>query len=217
MLFFTIRESRPSVALAHSSALPDAQTPTSEKVSSWHLPSLHEKLDIVRPLRLLFTEPIVFLVALISAIAFGLVYLFTEILPLVYDALGFDNGWQNIPFLALGVGMILSILTRFYDRQYSWSNALSNLYERVKADYEKHGQPSRWWKRPDEVTNVVLDQLNCDRKMWLQAVIEEKEMRTYAEIFRLLITWAAQSFIYFGDSPRWSSIIVLVAIGGWVN
>ncbi|TDZ22546.1 Efflux pump vrtL [Colletotrichum orbiculare MAFF 240422] len=122
LLFLTIRESRPSVVLAHASdadgSSGSSSSPTAaDKVSKWHLPTRHEKLDVVRPLRLLFTEPIVFLVAFISAVAFGLVYLFTEVLPLVYLRLGFSGGWQNAPFLALAVGMLLSILTRFHDRR----------------------------------------------------------------------------------------------------
>ncbi|OHE92674.1 fluconazole resistance protein 1 [Colletotrichum orchidophilum] len=113
ILFFTIKESRPSVVLGHAKALDDLEG----KGSKWHIPLSYEKFDIVRPLRLLFTEPIVFLVAFISAIAFGLIYLFTEVLPMVYQALGFTDGWQNAPFLALVIGMLLSVLTRFYDRR----------------------------------------------------------------------------------------------------
>ena len=109
ILFLTIRESRPSVALAQSD---DAQC----KRGKWHIPVCYEKFDLSRPVRLLFTEPIVFLVATISAIAFGLIYLFTEVLPMVYATLGFNDGWQNLPFLSLGIGMLLSIITRFYDR-----------------------------------------------------------------------------------------------------
>ncbi|KAH0423436.1 hypothetical protein CcaCcLH18_12169 [Colletotrichum camelliae] len=112
VLFLTIKESRPSVVLGHAMAKDDAES----KGSKWHIPLSYEKFDIVRPLRLLFTEPIVFLVAFISAIAFGLIYLFTEVLPMVYESLGFTDGWKNLPFLALVVGMLLSVLTRFYDR-----------------------------------------------------------------------------------------------------
>jgi hypothetical protein len=108
ILFVTIRESRPSVVLAQ---LDDAQ----RKGGKWHIPVSYKKFGLSRPIRLLFTEPIVFLVATISAIAFGLIYLFTEVLPLVYKELGFHDGWQNLPFLALVIGMLLSIITRFYN------------------------------------------------------------------------------------------------------
>ncbi|GKT48966.1 multidrug transporter TPO1_2 [Colletotrichum spaethianum] len=117
ILFLTTRESRPSVVLANAKALSDIQRSKGENPSkSKRRTPIREQLDLLRPLRFLFTEPIVFLVAIISAIAFGLIYLFTEVLPLVYIALGFDNGWKNLPFLFLAIGMVLSILTRFYDR-----------------------------------------------------------------------------------------------------
>ncbi|WDK10296.1 major facilitator superfamily transporter [Colletotrichum graminicola] len=114
-LLFTIKESRPSVVLART--LSDNERTGSSQVSGTkpgNTPS-REKLDIVRPLRFLFTEPIVFLVSVISAIAFGLIYLFTEVLPIIYVSMGLDNGWKNTPFLALGLGIIASGLTRIYD------------------------------------------------------------------------------------------------------
>ncbi|KZL86569.1 mfs multidrug transporter [Colletotrichum incanum] len=115
ILLLTIKESRPSVVLAQ--ALSDIERTNSNQTSVLKPTdiSFHEKLDILRPLRLLFTEPIVFLVSTVSAIAFGLIYLFTEVLPMVYVSLGFNNGWKNMPFLALGIGILASILTRVYD------------------------------------------------------------------------------------------------------
>ncbi|KAH9233480.1 hypothetical protein K456DRAFT_1749819 [Colletotrichum gloeosporioides 23] len=104
VLLCLIKESRPSVALAKI-----------EASETGVRPNMREKLDLVRPLRLFFTEPIVFMVAILSAIAFGLIYLFTEVLPMVYLHLDFQHGWKNIPFLALGIGMVLSVFTRVYD------------------------------------------------------------------------------------------------------
>ncbi|KAK2049991.1 major facilitator superfamily transporter [Colletotrichum somersetense] len=117
IIFLTIKESRPSVVLAQH-ALSDIERAGSSSESSRTEPKrtpLREKLDIIRPLRFLFTEPIVFLVAFISAIAFGLIYLFTEVLPVVYVSMGLDGGWKNTPFLALGIGIVASGLTRIYD------------------------------------------------------------------------------------------------------
>ncbi|KAF4812519.1 Major facilitator-type transporter sorT [Colletotrichum siamense] len=104
VLLCLIKESRPSVALAKI-----------EASETGVRPNMREKLDLVRPLRLFFTEPIVFVVAILSAIAFGLIYLFTEVLPMVYLQLDFQHGWKNIPFLPLGIGMVLSVFTRVYD------------------------------------------------------------------------------------------------------
>lgn len=118
MLLLTIRESRPSVVLARAQALTQVQGLSTNTTSPGKVfPSTHEKLDLLRPLRLFFTEPIVFLAAVISAIAFGLVYLFTEVLPLVYIDMGFTDASMNLPFLPLAIGMVLSALTRLYDRR----------------------------------------------------------------------------------------------------
>ncbi|KAJ0325611.1 hypothetical protein COL5a_007423 [Colletotrichum fioriniae] len=118
MLLLTIRESRPSVVLARAQALTEVQGPSTNITSPGKVfPSTHEKLDLLRPLRLFFTEPIVFLAAVISAIAFGLVYLFTEVLPLVYVDMGFTDASMNLPFLPLAIGMVFSVLTRLYDRR----------------------------------------------------------------------------------------------------
>ncbi|KAK7443363.1 fluconazole resistance protein 1 [Colletotrichum acutatum] len=118
MLLLTIRESRPSVVLARAQALNKVQGPSTHATPPGKVfPSTHEKLDLLRPLRLFFTEPIVFLAAVTSAIAFGLVYLFTEVLPLVYVDMGFTDASMNLPFLPLAIGMVLSGLTRLYDRR----------------------------------------------------------------------------------------------------
>ncbi|KAK1985474.1 fluconazole resistance protein 1 [Colletotrichum cereale] len=128
VLFLTIRESRPSVVLAKTRTLSDIECSAGEKGSmSKRRTPIRERLDLVRPLRFLFTEPIVFLVASISAIAFGLVYLFTEVLPLVYTSLGFEGAWRNLPFIPLAIGMVLSILTRIYDRRYLAYRAKASL------------------------------------------------------------------------------------------
>ncbi|KAF9882256.1 MFS multidrug transporter [Colletotrichum karsti] len=107
ILLMTIKESRPSVALAKIESEATGNPNTAQR----------EHLDIIRPLRLFFTEPIVFFVSVISAMAFGLIYLFTEVLPMVYVGMGFEGAWKNLPFLALGIGMLLTLLTRFYDNR----------------------------------------------------------------------------------------------------
>ncbi|KAK1671122.1 fluconazole resistance protein 1 [Colletotrichum godetiae] len=118
MLLLTIKESRPSVVLAMAQALSEVQGLSSNTTSPGTVfPSTREKLDLLRPLRFFFTEPIVFLAAVVSAIAFGLVYLFTEVLPLVYVDMGFTDASMNLPFLPLAIGMVFSALTRLYDRR----------------------------------------------------------------------------------------------------
>lgn len=117
ILLLTVKESRPSVVFAKT--LADVEGATSPRSSMFKMQaSSHEKYDFLRPLRLLFTEPIVFLVSTVSSIAFGLIYLFTEVLPMVYVSLGFNDHRKNMPFLALGIGIVLSMLTRIHDSRY---------------------------------------------------------------------------------------------------
>lgn len=95
-----------------------------------HPPDLQTfaRLALFRPLQLFFAEPIVFMVASISAIAFALIYLFTEALPLVYESLGFSTTSANLPFIAIGIGLIMGLLTRIQDH-------------RTLVKYEQEGLP----------------------------------------------------------------------------
>ncbi|KZL67690.1 MFS multidrug transporter (fluconazole resistance protein) [Colletotrichum tofieldiae] len=112
-LLFTIKESRLSVLLLI--VAPAATEAAPDQASATRTPNRREKLDLLRPLRLLVTEPIVFLVSIVTAVSFGLIYLFTEVLPMIYLAPAFGASPKNVPFLAIGLGTFLSIFTRGYD------------------------------------------------------------------------------------------------------
>jgi len=82
-----------------------------------HVPDMRTFVRLIlRPLRLLFTEPIVLMVSTISALAFALIYLFTEVLPIVYGFYGFSDQQTSLVFIAIGIGFLCSIFTRIYDR-----------------------------------------------------------------------------------------------------
>jgi hypothetical protein len=82
-----------------------------------HVPDMRSFVRlIIRPLRLLFTEPIVLMVSTISALAFALIYLFTEVLPIVYGFYNFSDQQTSLAFIAIGIGFLCSIFTRIYDR-----------------------------------------------------------------------------------------------------
>lgn len=70
---------------------------------------------IVRPLRLLFTEPIVAMVSIISGTAFALVYLFIEVLPIIYGEKGFTKQQSSLVLIAVALGFSFTPLTRLYD------------------------------------------------------------------------------------------------------
>ncbi|KAF6836538.1 hypothetical protein CPLU01_03573 [Colletotrichum plurivorum] len=109
-------------------------------------------------------------------------------------------------------GFMYTKLTEQFER-----NAMSRLFELVKSDYEKQRQPSRWWKRPEEVAEAIVDQLNPSQRVRFQDVIDGNGTKADQDFMRPLITWLSENFICFGDGPRWSSVFVSIAIGSWVN
>lgn len=62
-----------------------------------------------RPMRLLFTEPIVFLLSLYMAFIYGILYLFLTAYPLVFQGVyGMSAGVGGLPFFGMVIGMILA-------------------------------------------------------------------------------------------------------------
>jgi hypothetical protein len=75
---------------------------------------LHTSLTL--PVRLFFCEPIVFLTSIMGACVYGISYLFTSALADVYvEAFAFTELEGSLVFLAIGVGVILTVLPRFRD------------------------------------------------------------------------------------------------------
>ncbi|KAL2680325.1 hypothetical protein Neosp_007922 [[Neocosmospora] mangrovei] len=74
--------------------------------------SVRFKLAIVRPLKLLFITPIVGLMALYMAVAYGILYLLIATFSFVYkDNYGFDEGQAGLTFLPAGIGMMIGVVT----------------------------------------------------------------------------------------------------------
>ncbi|EFR00842.1 hypothetical protein MGYG_03847 [Nannizzia gypsea CBS 118893] len=121
VLLLGIRESRPSLLLAQEVAKLRKLTgiSTLKALNPDHAPDMKTfvRIALFRPLKLFFTEPIVFMVATISAVAFALIYLFTEALPPIYEDLGFSSANSSLPFLAIGIGLISGVLTRIFDHK----------------------------------------------------------------------------------------------------
>ncbi|KAK9371453.1 major facilitator superfamily domain-containing protein [Lipomyces chichibuensis] len=68
--------------------------------------------SIVRPLVMLFTEPIVFLAALYCALVYAIMYMNFVAYPVVYQKeRGWGMGVGGLPFLAIGFGMLCAIAT----------------------------------------------------------------------------------------------------------
>ena len=120
-LMLAMQESRPSLLLARRIKILQQQTGDySLRIHNPdHTPDLRTYVNVtmIRPLRLLFTEPIVFAVALMGAVAFGLIYLFGAAAPIVYELFGLDPQASSLSFLAIGVGLFFGIPVRFYDQR----------------------------------------------------------------------------------------------------
>ncbi|KAL8828542.1 MAG: hypothetical protein Q9191_002533 [Dirinaria sp. TL-2023a] len=92
-----------------------------------HIPDLPTFIRLIlRPLRLLLTKPIVIMVSVISGVAFALVYLFIEVLPVVYHSFGFTAQQSTLILLALGLGFLCTIFTRILDYRFSKQQELAS-------------------------------------------------------------------------------------------
>ncbi|KAJ5095925.1 hypothetical protein NUU61_005281 [Penicillium alfredii] len=121
LLLCGMRESRPSLLLTREVAKLREITgdDTLRALNPDHTPDFQTfaKVCLFRPVRLFFTEPIVFMVATMSAIATALIYLFTEALPPVYESMGFTSTTSSLPFLAFVIGLLLGLITRIFDHR----------------------------------------------------------------------------------------------------
>ena len=119
VLLCFIRESRPTQILKTQLRLIQKETGDySLRIQNPdQVPPVKEfvELTLIRPLRLLFTEPIVFMVSIMSAIAFALIYLFTEALQIVYGSYDFSVPQTSLAFIPIGVGFLAGTFTRLYD------------------------------------------------------------------------------------------------------
>ncbi|KAK2056504.1 major facilitator superfamily transporter [Colletotrichum caudatum] len=114
-----IRESRPSILLGRIIGQIKSETKIQEL--AWRNPDEARdwralvRIGVVRPGKILLTEPLVIMVALISASSWGMIYLFTESLTVVYLSLGFTKTQASLPFLAIAVGVLFTFLPRLWD------------------------------------------------------------------------------------------------------
>lgn len=120
LLCLGLKESRPSKVLRqHVSAIAKSTGFDGLAVEENDArPTLGEFLrnSLLQPQRLFFTEPIVTLTAIMASTVYGLVYLFSECLDIVYvDGFGFDRKKASLVLLPMIGGVALSFLPRIYD------------------------------------------------------------------------------------------------------
>lgn len=116
-----MRESRPSSILEIEVAKIRRESGMAnlKALNPDHTPDLMTfvRIGLFRPIQLFFTEPIIFMVATMSAVAFALIYLFTEALSPIYISMGFSNTTSYLPFLAICIGFLSGLLTRIQDHR----------------------------------------------------------------------------------------------------
>ncbi|KAL9092132.1 MAG: hypothetical protein Q9165_004565 [Trypethelium subeluteriae] len=87
--------------------------------SAWHHPHEDIKLDfqsivtkhLSRPLRMLFTEPMVTCIAIYASFCYALVYLTLEVFPIVFlDIRAWPLVVSTLPFLGLFVGVLFAVV-----------------------------------------------------------------------------------------------------------
>ncbi|KAL4989616.1 major facilitator superfamily domain-containing protein [Aspergillus falconensis] len=119
VLLLGIRESRPSKLLARKIAIIRTDYPEAEL--KYHttdpFPTFRVFVDIVfiRSMVMMFTEPILIIISAISAISWGVIYLFTESLTVSFTALDLTRTEASWPFLALIIGVILDAIPHIWE------------------------------------------------------------------------------------------------------
>lgn len=117
-----VRESRPSVLLGRTVARLEREQGDKIEDFRWHNADPRSggwkafaHIVVVRPAYILLTEPLVILIAIISGISWGIIYLFTESTRDIYQSMGFSKTSASLPFLALAFGVCLTFLPRLWD------------------------------------------------------------------------------------------------------
>lgn len=114
-----IKESRPSVllnrkieSLRQETKITDLTWNNADAATDW---KRFMQVVVIRPMHILCTEPLVILVAIISGISWGVIYLFTESTFGIYQSMGFSKTQASLPFLAVALGVILTFAPRIWD------------------------------------------------------------------------------------------------------
>jgi MFS transporter, DHA1 family, multidrug resistance protein len=109
--FFFLEETYPPVILISKAA------ELRRRTKNWGIHAKQEEIEIdfrelvtknfSRPMRLLFTEPIVLLLSIYMAFIYGLLYLFLTAYPIVFQQIhGMSGGVGGLPYFGMIIGMI---------------------------------------------------------------------------------------------------------------
>jgi len=84
--------------------------------------------NVTRPMRMLFTEPILLLIGLYLSFVYGLIYIVLSAYPLVFQGVhGMSPGVGSLPFFGIAFGMVLAgvasvMYTPYWVRKYHANN-----------------------------------------------------------------------------------------------
>lgn len=108
------------------------------RTKNWGIHAKQEEIEIdwrelleknlSRPMRMLFTEPIVLLISIYMAFIYGLLYLFLTFYPIVFQQIhGFNPGVGGLPFFGMIIGEMLAglymiLLQPSYNRKLAANN-----------------------------------------------------------------------------------------------
>lgn len=97
-------------------------------------------ITLIRPLNMLFTEPIVYLLSLYNAFTFSIMFGFFAAYPYVFDSVyGFSTYQYGLTFIGIGIGVLLAVATaitvdrKFYFPRYK--AALKNGQTMLPPEY----------------------------------------------------------------------------------
>jgi predicted ester cyclase len=119
ILILGMRESRPSKLLRKKIDMLESEYPGVQLKfhSADPFPDLESFIYtvIIRPSKMMVTEPILIIVSILSGISWGIVYLFSESITRAYVTLGLSRTSATFPLLALVIGIIIGVFPHIWD------------------------------------------------------------------------------------------------------
>ncbi|KAG5418218.1 hypothetical protein I9W82_003745 [Candida metapsilosis] len=120
---FALEETHHPVLLARKAEL------LRRKTGNWGIYAPHDDVSldlrnivvdrIFKPLKLLFTEPIVFLLSLYNSFVYGILYSFLTVIPLIFEGrYGWSSGVGELPYISMLLGVLSgTAINVFYEIQ----------------------------------------------------------------------------------------------------
>lgn len=92
--------------------------------------------SLVRPMQLLFTEPIVLFLSLYIGFDFAVLYAFFASIPLVFqETYNFNSHQNGLVFIALGIGALLATLTNVLCDRFIYTRKCAEARERGETGH----------------------------------------------------------------------------------